>query len=125
MNVQWRRKRGRPNRRWLDNVKDDIKQKILSWRKYTTVLHGGVYYHTSTPHKSGNKMNRKKKLYFTNKILHINVVCTGNEQPLGHSKQSRTKMAHIYVGKLWKRVISTKLIRSVIIVLSRLRRLLR
>ena len=61
MKVQWRRKRGRPNRRWLDKVKDDIKQKILSWRKYTTVLHGGVYYHTSTPHKNGNKMNRKKK----------------------------------------------------------------
>ena len=34
MKVQWRRKRGRHNRRWLDKVKDDIKQKILSWRKY-------------------------------------------------------------------------------------------
>ncbi len=27
MKVQWRRKRGRPKRRWLDTVKDDIKEK--------------------------------------------------------------------------------------------------
>ena len=27
----------------------------------TTVLHGGVCHHTSTPHKSGNKMKEKKK----------------------------------------------------------------
>ena len=30
MNVQGRRKRGRPKRRWLDKVKDDIKEKGLS-----------------------------------------------------------------------------------------------
>ena len=30
--------------------------------KCTTVLHGGVYRQTSTPHKSGNKMKRKKKM---------------------------------------------------------------
>ena len=29
--------------------------------KCTTVLHGGVCHRTSTPHKSGNKMNEKKK----------------------------------------------------------------
>ena len=28
--VQGRRKRGRPKRRWLDKVKDDIKEKGLS-----------------------------------------------------------------------------------------------
>ena len=28
---------------------------------YTTVLHGGVCHHTSTPHKSGIKMKEKKK----------------------------------------------------------------
>ena len=27
----------------------------------TTVLHGGVFHRTSTPHKSGNKMQEKKK----------------------------------------------------------------
>ena len=30
MKVQGRRKRGRPMRRWLDKVKDDIKEKGLS-----------------------------------------------------------------------------------------------
>ena len=30
MKVQGRRKRGRPKRRWLDNVKVDIKEKRLS-----------------------------------------------------------------------------------------------
>ena len=30
MEVQGRRKRGRPKRRWLDKVKDDIKEKGLS-----------------------------------------------------------------------------------------------
>ena len=30
MKVQMRRKRGRPKRRWLDKVKDDIKEKGLS-----------------------------------------------------------------------------------------------
>ena len=28
--------------------------------KCTTVLHGGECHRTSTPHKSGNKMNKKK-----------------------------------------------------------------
>ena len=28
----------------------------------TTVLHGGVCHRTSTPHKSGNKMKKKKKI---------------------------------------------------------------
>ena len=31
--VQRRRKGGRPNRRWLDKVKDDIKEKGLSAEK--------------------------------------------------------------------------------------------
>ena len=59
MNVQGRRKKGRPKRRWLDKVKDDIKEKGLSaddaydsatWRRML-----------STPHKSGNMMKEKKK----------------------------------------------------------------
>ena len=63
MKVQGRRKRGRPKRRWLDKVKDDIKEKGLSADHVydTTVLHGGVCHHTSTPHKSGIKMKEKKK----------------------------------------------------------------
>ena len=59
MKVQGRRKRGRPKRRWMDKVKDDIKEKGLMM--CTTGLHGGVCHHTSTPHKSGNTMKEKKK----------------------------------------------------------------
>ena len=63
MKVQGRRKRGRSKRRWLDRVRDDIKEKGLSGRKYITVLHGGVCHRTSTPHKSGDKINEKKKYF--------------------------------------------------------------
>ena len=37
------------------------KRRDCRGRKCTTVLHGGVCHRTSTPHKSGNKMKRKKK----------------------------------------------------------------
>ena len=62
MKVQGRRKRGGPTRRWLDIVRDDIKEKGLLGRNCTTVLHGGVCHRTSTTHKSRNKMKRKKYL---------------------------------------------------------------
>ena len=55
MKVQGIRKRGRPKRRWLDKVKDDIKEKGLSASRLmmcTTVLHGGVCHRISTPHKT-------------------------------------------------------------------------
>ena len=39
MKVQGRRKRGSHKRRWLDRVKDDIKEKGLMGRNCTTVLH--------------------------------------------------------------------------------------
>ena len=61
MKVQARRKRGRSKGRWLDKVRDDIKEKGLSLMKSTAVLHGGVCHRTSSPHKSGNKMERKTK----------------------------------------------------------------
>ena len=47
MKVQGRRKRGRPKRRWLDKVKDDIKEKELSaddvydsasWRRISSYI---------------------------------------------------------------------------------------
>ena len=38
--------------------RDDIKEKGLSGRKCTTVLHGGECHCTSIPRKSGNKMKR-------------------------------------------------------------------
>ena len=59
--VRGRRNRGKPKRRWLDSVRDDIREKGLSGRKCTTVLvHGGVYHHTSTSHKSRTEMKGKK-----------------------------------------------------------------
>ena len=59
MKVQGRRKRrGRPKRRWLDKVKDDIKEKRLS---ADDVYDRATRRRTSTPHKSGNKMKEKKK----------------------------------------------------------------
>ena len=61
MKVQGGRKRGWTKRRWLDRVMDEIKEKGLSGRKCTTVLRGGVCHCTSSSHKSGNKMKRKKK----------------------------------------------------------------
>ena len=61
MEVQERRKRGRPKRRLLDRVRGDIKEKGLSRRKCTMELYEGVYHETSTPHKSGNNMKRMKE----------------------------------------------------------------
>ena len=61
MNVQGRRKRGRPKRRWLEKVKEYIRDNGLSADMYTNVLHGGICHRTSTPHKSGHKMKEKKK----------------------------------------------------------------
>ena len=58
--VQGRRKRGRPKRRWLDRGRNDIKEKGYRGRKCMTVLHGCVFRRTSTTHKSGNTMKRKK-----------------------------------------------------------------
>ena len=45
---EWRRRKGRPKRRWLDRVRGDIKEKAMSMRKCPTDLHG-VYHQTSTP----------------------------------------------------------------------------
>ena len=62
MEVQGRRKRGRPKRRRLDKVKDDIKEKGLSEEEvYDCATWRSISSYTS-PHKSGNKMNRKKKM---------------------------------------------------------------
>ena len=61
MKVQGRRKRGRPKRRWMDKVMEDIKEKRLSadyvydratWR--------------CTQHKRGNMMKEKKRLMLSN-----------------------------------------------------------
>ena len=67
MKVQGRRKRGRPRRRWLYRVRDDIKKKGLSVDK----LDGGVCHYTLTPHKSGTKMRKKKDLHWTSSTISL------------------------------------------------------
>ena len=49
MEVQVRRRRGRPKIKWINRVRDDIKGKGLCM----TEPHLGIYRQTSTPHISG------------------------------------------------------------------------
>ena len=64
MQVQGRRKRGVPRRRWLARVKGDIKRRQgPSGRECPTELHGGVYRRTSTQHKSGTKRKEEYNCY--------------------------------------------------------------
>ena len=67
MKVQGRRKRGRPQRRWLDKVKDVIKENGLS----TDVLFNRATWRRmpSYPRKNGNKMREKKKITYLNKVV--------------------------------------------------------
>ena len=60
MMVQGRRKRGRPKRRWLDKVKDDIKEKGLS---ADDVYDRATWRCTLTPIKMG--IRRRGSLYIT------------------------------------------------------------
>ena len=46
--------------RWLDKVKDDIKQKGLSADDVYD-LHGGICHRTSTSHKIVNKMKKTRE----------------------------------------------------------------
>ena len=61
MKVQGRRKRGKPKRRWLDKVKDDIKEKGLSAAEVYDRATRRVCHGTSTPHKSGVVKTKEKK----------------------------------------------------------------
>ena len=63
MRVQGRRKRGRPKRRWVDRVRDPIKEKgLLMEEVYDRVTWRRIIYNcTSTPHTSGNKMKRRRR----------------------------------------------------------------
>ena len=55
-----RRKRGKPKRRWLDKVRDDIKEKGLSGEEvYDRATWRRTYHRTSTPNKIGNKRMKK------------------------------------------------------------------
>ena len=72
MIVQGRRKRGRPKRRWLNKVKDDIKEKGLSADDvYDRATWRRMSYRTSTPHKSGSTMKKKKKFGNSGRVVLI------------------------------------------------------
>ena len=74
MKVQGRRKRGRSKRRWLDKVKDDIKEKGMSADDvYDRATWRRICHRTSTPHKSGNKMKEGKKI--KEGLCRIQILC--------------------------------------------------
>ena len=57
------RLRGRPKRRWLDKVKDGLKEnkRLSADDVYDSATWRRMSSYKSTPHKSGNKMKEKKK----------------------------------------------------------------
>ena len=61
MKVQERRKRGKPRKDGLAELRMLSKRRDCQLMKCTTMLRGGVCRPTSNPHKSVNKMKRKKK----------------------------------------------------------------
>ena len=60
--LQGRRKRGRPKRKCLDKVNDDIKENRLPADEVydRAVLHGGICHHTPIPHESWNTMKERE-----------------------------------------------------------------
>ena len=61
MKVQERRNRGKPKRRWLDSVRDGIREKGMSWEEVYdhATLRRIIMINHRPPHKSGNKMKKK------------------------------------------------------------------
>ena len=70
MKVQGRRKRGRPKRRWLDRVRDDVKENgLLTEEVYDRAYMEAYVIEHRPQHKSRNKMKmkmKKKKIFFLN-----------------------------------------------------------
>ena len=61
MKVHGRRKRGRPKRRWLDKVKDDIKEKGLSADDVIRPCYMEAYVIVHRPHiKVGIRLRRRR-----------------------------------------------------------------
>ena len=61
MEVQGRRNRGRPKRRWLDSVKGDLREKGLKGDEYRDEQGGGGLSKTSTLHRSGKRRKEKEE----------------------------------------------------------------
>ena len=76
-------------------------------RKCTTVLHGGVCHHTSTPHKSGNKMKEKKYnnyiIGIPVSVMHSNEFCNFPYHPTSHKGK-----ADVFICKEQMRYIQTR-----------------
>ena len=70
MEVQGRRKRGRPERRWLDRMRGDIEDSGLSREEVYYSATWMCYSSSIDPHKSGTKMKMKKKM---NRLTSIDV----------------------------------------------------
>ena len=61
MEVPAKRRRGRPKRRWLDGIMNDLSERELSGEEARKITFNGVVsYETSTPHKSGKGCGRKR-----------------------------------------------------------------
>ena len=60
MKVEGRRKRGRPKRRWLDKVKDDIKENLSADEVYDRATWRRMSSYMTTPHKSGIRWRRRR-----------------------------------------------------------------
>ena len=61
MEVQRRRNRGRPKRRWLDSVKGDLRRKVRKETNTETEQGGGGLSKTSTLHRSGKRRKEKEE----------------------------------------------------------------
>ena len=61
----------------------------------TTVLHGGVCHRASTPHKSGNTMNEKKKTRnIWLQITYIELFYTKAIKQVSNERSRRTRVEH-------------------------------
>ena len=63
MEVQGRSRSGRPKRRWLDSVRDHMKEKGPSGEEVYEVsqMEASIVIHRPPPHKSGTNRKGKKK----------------------------------------------------------------
>ena len=61
MEVPGRRKRGRPRKRWLDVVREDMESVGVVWRMWLTEGCGGRRCAVATPNRESRKEKKKKK----------------------------------------------------------------
>ncbi len=65
MEVSGKRRRGRPKRRWLDSIRNDLSERELSGEEARkTKFNEGISLETSAPHKSGKRCGRRRLAYY-------------------------------------------------------------